>query len=61
MAPTTGWLANPGQPYARQRDLTVCADYNTCSGRAYYKNTATTGNTSFTGVNTSRPSRSPRA
>ena len=26
-APTTGWLANPGQPYAPSGDLTICVDY----------------------------------
>jgi type II secretory pathway pseudopilin PulG len=47
--PATGWLANPGQPYAPANTLTVCADYK--SGNNYYKGTATTGNTSFTANN----------
>jgi type II secretory pathway pseudopilin PulG len=50
---TTGWLKNPGQPYAPTNDLTVCADFNTAtSGPAvYWKNTVTTSNTSFAGPN----------
>jgi hypothetical protein len=57
--PATGWLANPGQPFASTATtgstksnsgqtgyLTVCADYNG------YKNTATpVTNTSFTAMN----------
>jgi type II secretory pathway pseudopilin PulG len=50
--PATGWLANPGQPYAAAGTLTVCADYK--SGSTYYKGTsAATGNTSFATVVTS--------
>ena len=39
---TTGWLQNPGQPYAPTGDLTVCADYGG------YKASVTTANNSFT-------------
>ena len=41
--PTTGWLTNPGQPYAATNTLSVCADYN--SGGTYYMGSVTTGNT----------------
>ena len=43
--PATGWLQNPGQPYAPLGTLTVCADYK--SGSSYYKGSVTTANTSF--------------
>jgi Tfp pilus assembly protein PilX len=58
--PATGWLANPGQPFAtngtpasasgQTGNYWVCADYNPGSG---YKNTFVTGvtNTSFTSLN----------
>ncbi len=49
-APTTGWLANPGQPYAPSGDLTVCADY--LRAGAYKSGTATVANTSMTSANT---------
>jgi prepilin-type N-terminal cleavage/methylation domain-containing protein len=54
MSSTYGWLASPGQAYAASGTLTVCVDYNTgtTSSPVYYKNTAPTGNSSFTGVNT---------
>jgi hypothetical protein len=42
---TTGWLKNPGQPYAPTGDLTVCADYNN------YKASVTMANNSFTAAN----------
>ncbi|HEX3831615.1 MAG TPA: carboxypeptidase regulatory-like domain-containing protein [Solirubrobacteraceae bacterium] len=48
--PATGWLLNPGQPYAAAGTLTVCADYK--SGTSYYKGTASATNTSFTAKNT---------
>jgi prepilin-type N-terminal cleavage/methylation domain-containing protein len=50
VTPTTGWLANPGQPYAPSGDLTVCADY-LVSGSTFVKNTATPANTSMTAAN----------
>ena len=43
--PATGWLANPGQPYAASGTLTVCADYGG------YQKSVTTSNTSFTAMN----------
>lgn len=46
MPPVTGWLANPGQPYAPASTLSVCADYN--SGGSYYMGSVTTGNTLLT-------------
>ena len=48
-APSTGWLLNPGQPYAPSGDLTVCADYT--SGTKTHYNSTTVSNTSLTGVN----------
>lgn len=47
----TGWLANPGQPFADGTTgvLTVCADYTT--GGRTYKVTATPTNTNFTAAN----------
>ena len=47
--PTTGWLANPGQPYAAAGTLTACADYQ--SGTSYYKGTASPTNASLTANN----------
>jgi prepilin-type N-terminal cleavage/methylation domain-containing protein len=54
MSSTNGWFQNPGQAYAAANTLTVCADYNTNtpSNPVYWKTSTTTGNTSFTGVNT---------
>ncbi len=50
-APTTGWLANPGQPYAPSGDLTICVDY-LVSGSTYLSGTNTsTVNTSMTAAN----------
>jgi Tfp pilus assembly protein PilV len=43
--PATGWLANPGQPYAPSGTLTVCADTGS------HKNSVTTSNTNFTAAN----------
>ncbi|HEX3979402.1 MAG TPA: hypothetical protein VHW96_24230 [Solirubrobacteraceae bacterium] len=50
-AGSTGWLANPGQPYAdgTTGTLSVCADYK--SGTKTYTNTVSAPNTSFTGIN----------
>jgi type II secretory pathway pseudopilin PulG len=45
--PTTGWLQNPGQPYAAAGTLTVCADYKTGTSTYYKGTSAVTGNTSF--------------
>jgi len=53
--PATGWLLSPGQPYAAAGTLTVCADYLPSGSSTYYKNSVTTGNTSFSitpGANT---------
>lgn len=50
MSSTYGWLLNPGQAYAASGTLTVCADYN--NGSTNYKQSVTTGNASFTAVNT---------
>ena len=44
--PKTGWLANPGQPYAPAGTLSVCADYN--SGGISYTGSVTTANTLLT-------------
>ena len=52
-APTTGWLANPGQPYAPSGDLTVCADF--LRGGVYKFGTATgatVANINMTSANT---------
>jgi Tfp pilus assembly protein PilV len=60
--PTTGWLANPGQPFAttgspasasgQTGTLSVCADYYTGSTFGYRNATATNiTNTSFTALN----------
>lgn len=50
-APTTGWLAYPGQPYAPSGYLTVCADYG--SGSTYVSATnATAANINMTAANT---------
>ncbi|HEX3691242.1 MAG TPA: carboxypeptidase-like regulatory domain-containing protein, partial [Solirubrobacteraceae bacterium] len=49
MSTTYGWFQYPGQAYAPSGTLTVCADYKV--GSTYYENSVTTGNTSFTGVN----------
>lgn len=49
--PTTGWLANPGQPYAPSGDLSICADYAYVSGGVtkWYTGTGTAfANTSWT-------------
>jgi Tfp pilus assembly protein PilV len=64
--PTTGWLANPGQPFAttgtpasasgQTGSLSVCADYYT--GSTYgYRNAAAANitNTSFTALNNTVP------
>ena len=52
VAPTTGWLASPGQPYAATSSvLSVCADYSSALG--YFSGTVTTANASFTSVNPS--------
>ena len=58
--PSTGWLANPGQPYAPAGDLSVCADYYNSTTRGYYHasvptGTTTLGNTSFSGPNSVPP------
>jgi prepilin-type N-terminal cleavage/methylation domain-containing protein len=54
-APATGWLANPGQPYAPSGDLTICVDY-LVSGSTYLSGTNTTaGNTSMTAANAVTP------
>lgn len=44
--PKTGWLANPGQPYAPASTLSVCADYNQAG--TYYMGSVTTRNTLLT-------------
>jgi prepilin-type N-terminal cleavage/methylation domain-containing protein len=49
-APTTGWLANPGQPYAPSGDLTVCADF--LRGGVWKMGTATVANINMTSANT---------
>jgi Tfp pilus assembly protein PilV len=51
--PSTGWLANPGQPYAPAGDLSACADYYNPTTRGYFHGSVavTGGNTSFTGPN----------
>jgi hypothetical protein len=48
-APTNGWLANPGQPYAPTGDLTVCADF--LNSGVYKSGTAAPANTSMTSLN----------
>ncbi len=57
-APSTGWLASPGQPYAASASvLTVCADYTLASGviaglsAGTYSGSVMTTNSSFTSVN----------
>ena len=52
-APTNGWLANPGQPYAPVGDLTVCADYQYTSGRTttWYTGSASAANALMTATN----------
>jgi prepilin-type N-terminal cleavage/methylation domain-containing protein len=50
-APTTGWLANPGQPYAPGGNLTICVDY-LVSGSTYLSGTnTTTANVNMTASN----------
>lgn len=57
--PSTGWLANPGQPYASQTGgyLSACADYYNSTTRGYYHASVpvTNGNANFTGVNAVPP------
>jgi type II secretory pathway pseudopilin PulG len=50
-AAITGWLKNPGQPYAdgTTGSLSVCADYK--SGSRTYTKTVSATNTSFTAMN----------
>jgi hypothetical protein len=52
MNATYGWFQYPGQAYAPSGTLTVCVDYKPPSSGTTYRNSVTTGNTSFTGVNT---------
>lgn len=52
MDSTYGWFQYPGQAYAPSGTLTVCVDYTPPRSRTTYKSSVTTGNTSFTGVNT---------
>jgi type II secretory pathway pseudopilin PulG len=47
MPTATGWLANPGQPYAGTNALTVCVDYKS-STNAYYKAQVATSNANLT-------------
>ena len=49
-APTTGWLASPGQPYGASGTLSVCADV--LYQGTYYYGTVSTANTNMTAKNT---------
>ncbi len=49
-APTTGWLASPGQPYGTSGTLSVCADV--LYQGTYYYGTASAANTNMTAKNT---------
>jgi prepilin-type N-terminal cleavage/methylation domain-containing protein len=55
-APANGWLLNPGQPYAPNGTLTVCADSNASGSYKHGTSTVTPtggalGNTNMTGAN----------
>lgn len=48
VSPATGWLSDPGQPYAPAGTLTVCAWY-TSGAKTYYGKAATLADTSLAG------------
>lgn len=43
--PATGWLANPGQPYAANGTLSVCVDYTPSTSSPFYSKATLSGST----------------
>ena len=50
--PATGWLANPGQPYAASGTLAVCVDYATATSPSFFSKATLTGAGNASGTTT---------